>query len=356
MSYKTVFNDIMRLYEAERDCAAALLRQRRGEIYGKIPRIKEIDFELSQIGISAAKKLLFNIGNFDDADSLDAERPNIVSNNILETMRMTSEALKKEKKQLLTNNGISVNYLSDVHKCGVCKDTGWVNFDTRAAERCHCLTQRLIDRYYDLSNIRNILDEENFGTFNFDYYSENVDPSNGLSPKRNIELINKTAQDFVIKFDSTFQNLLFYGATGLGKTFMCNCIAKELLDRGRTVLYVTAPGIFKIVEEYRFNRDDMDEREYIIDAVTEVDLLILDDLGAEFDTIVTSAALFDIINSRLLGKKPTVISTNLTPAEFEFQYSDRIVSRFLGDFKLSKFYGEDIRSKKKYVKGDKINV
>jgi len=329
MSYKTAFRDVMRAYEADRDRAAALLKERRAEVYRNVPRIREIDEALSQAGIGAAKQILANTGN---------------SQALLAELRQQSATLMEEKQKLLLENGVSEEYFTDIYRCKLCQDTGY----GPGGVRCQCLKQRLINKYYDLSNIRDLLDAENFDTFDLRYYSQDIIPSEGISPHQNMKLIYRIATDFVTHFDQTFHNLLFYGDTGLGKTFLCNCIAKDLLDKGHTVLYVTAPRIFKLVEDYRFNRDDIDDPDYAIDAVTDVDLLILDDLGAEFSTIVTSSALFDIINQRLLAKKPTVISTNLSPAEFETQYSDRIVSRFLGHYKISKFYGDDIRAKKKY--------
>ena len=329
MSYKTAFRDVMRAYEIDRDRAVALLKERREEVYRNIPRILEIDEQLSQTGIAAAKQILAEAGN---------------SQAILTDLRQQSTTLIDEKQKLLSENGIHKEYFTDIYRCKLCKDTG---YETQG-ERCHCLKQRLIDKYYDLSNIKGLLEVENFDTFDLRYYSQDIIPTEGISPHQNMKLIYQLATNFVTQFSQTFQNLLFYGDTGLGKTFLCNCIAKDLLDKGHTVLYVTAPRIFRLVEDYRFNRNDMNDPDYVIDAVTDVDLLILDDLGAEFSTVVTSAALFDIINQRLLAKKSTVISTNLSPAEFEIQYSDRIVSRFLGSYKMSKFYGEDIRAKKKY--------
>ena len=330
MSYKNAFKDVMRAYEVDRDRAVVLLNERRKELYRRLPRVREIDNELSHIGISVAKKVLIEGGN----------------QVLFEGLRQQSIVLKKEKERLLSENGVSEGYLADIYRCAVCQDTGYTQ--SHLSERCKCLKQHLIDKYYTLSNVRGLLEEENFDTFDMRYYSESLMPSEGMSSYRNMQLIYQTALKFVEEFDRTFQNLLFYGDTGLGKTFLCNCIAKDLLDAGHTVLYVTAPRIFKLVEDYRFNRDNVEDSDYSIDAVIDVDLLILDDLGAEFSTVVTSAFLFDIINQRLLAKKPVVISTNLSPAEFEIQYSDRIVSRFLGHYKMSKFYGDDIRAKKKY--------
>ena len=333
MSYQTAFKDVMRAYESDRDRAAALLKERRAEVYRRLPRVLEIDSKLSQLGIDAAKQILLEGSGGDE---------------LLQSLRMQSESLKSEKELLLSKDGVPEGYFADIYRCIICQDTGYVE---SSSVRCQCLKQRLIDKYYDLSNIRGLLAEENFDTFDLRYYSDIVNPTQGLSPHRNMQIIYQVALNFVEDFDHKFQNLLFYGDTGLGKTFLCNCIAKDLLDRGHTVLYVTAPRIFKLVEDYRFNRDEMFEPDDAVDAVTDVDLLILDDLGAEFGTVVTSAALFNIINQRLLAKKATVISTNLSPAEFETQYSDRIVSRFLGHYKMSKFYGDDIRARKKYEGG-----
>jgi DNA replication protein DnaC len=180
-----------------------------------------------------------------------------------------------------------------------------------------------------------------------------------MSPSENMQMIYKTAVKFVDGFGKDFQNLFLYGAVGLGKTFMCNCIAKDILDKGYTVIYMTAPRMFKVIEDYRFRRSDAEdsgEMMEMIDTASEVDLLIIDDLGAEFDTMVTSVALFDIINQRLISKKPTVISTNLDYIkDMNDRYSDRVISRLWGNFRMLKFFGvkddnggDDIRVKKKY--------
>jgi len=160
--------------------------------------------------------------------------------------------------------------------------------------------------------------------------------------------VRKIAERFAKEFEPGEENLLFYGETGLGKTFMCRCIAKAVLDEGFIVLYVTAPHLFKLVQAHHFNRDNAEDAGEQLDAVHEADLLILDDLGAEFSTIVTDSALFEVINQRLLDKRSTVISTNLTIAELRDHYTERIVSRFLGSYKMLKFFGDDIREKKRY--------
>jgi len=328
VSYKTAYTEIMRVYEADRDRAGRLLAQRKKELYTRCPRILEIDTELRLTGIAIAKHMIAG-----DHEGINA-------------LREKTSALRKEKESLLLEAKIPEDYFTDIYKCGKCNDTGFVQHK----ERCSCLKQRLTDKYYDLCSIRNVLEKENFDTFDLRLYSNVANKNTGISPKQNMKSIFKAAMGFVDNFDEKFQNMLFYGDTGVGKTFLCNCIAKDLLDKGYSVLYVTAPRIFKVIEDFRFNRENMKEPDYAIEAITDVDLLILDDLGAEFSTILTSSELFGIINQRLLSKKSTVISTNLLLPDFETQYSDRIVSRFLGYYTLSKFYGEDIRAKIKHRK------
>jgi len=331
MGYKTAFKDVMKIYEEVRENSVVLLEHRKKVLHERFPRLVEIEKELAGLGINMVKQTLSG-----DALGLDLTRA--------EVMRFNNE-----KNKLFLANNIPDDYLTAMYLCNACKDTGYLLAEAgQVAERCSCLKQKLIESYYSLSNIMTVLHEENFDTFDHRYFSPNKLANEGLSPQENIQAIHRIATLFVSNFDTQFDNLLFYGPTGLGKTFICHCIAKDLLDAGYTVLYLTAPRLFKIIEDYRFNREALAEPDEMLDAITDVDLLILDDLGAEFMTIVTSSALFDLVNQRLLMKKPTVISTNLLPDELEQHYSERIVSRFTGYFRMLKFIGEDVRIKKKY--------
>ena len=329
MSYKAAFRKVMGEFESQRKQTEHLKDERKQEIYAKLPRVAEIDRETGILGASIARCAL----------SQDASK--------LSDLRGKIALLKAERDSILEETGVAE--LESVYKCSKCKDTGFVQLtQTSTPTRCACLNQRLIDEYYSLSNVRQILNAENFDMFDLRLFSENIQESEGLSPHTNMQYIYKLTTNFVKNFDDEFNNLLLYGGTGLGKTFACHCIAKDLLDKGRTVLYLTAPRLCKVIEDYRFNRDALTEPDEMLDAVDNVDLLILDDLGAEVSTVITSAALFDIINQRLISYKHTVISTNLTPTALEAQYSERIVSRFFGNYQMIKFFGEDIRLKKKY--------
>ena len=191
-----------------------------------------------------------------------------------------------------------------------------------------------------------MLDTQNFDNFDFSYYSDIVDPKENISPKRNMESIFQTCFNFVKNFDETDENLLLYGGPGLGKTFLSSCIAKDLLDKGKTVFYQTAFKIFGLLEDYKFNRSEESSVKTQVDRLFDVDLLIIDDLGAEFINTYTSSAFFNILNSRLLDKRKTIINTNLNMEELVNLYSNRVVSRLLGHYTPLKFFGEDIRKLK----------
>jgi len=321
----------MREYETARSQAEALLAERKAIAYESIPRLAEIEKSLGMLGVNLAKFALAG----------DA--------NALKKARELSAHLKEEQQVLLAKNGFS-DGLVPFYKCKQCADTGYIHTtSTSSAIMCACLKQRFIDEYYNLSNMKAVLKDENFDTFDIRLFSTQLIESEGLSPRKNMEEICRDTTAFVQNFGKVFVNLLLYGETGLGKTFICHCIAKDLLDNGHTVLYLTAPRLCKFIEDYRFNRESLHEPHEMMEAIDDADLLILDDLGTEISTVITSAALFDIINQRLITRKPTVISTNLSSNGLVSQYSERIVSRFLGNYEMIKFFGDDIRVKKKYT-------
>jgi len=331
MEQNSVFKEVLREYERDRGAAAQLLSKRREEVYTRIPRVKEIEDALTASGLDLTKAILSNGTNLAF---------------LCQELEEVNKVLNAEKEKLMKEMGFPEDYFINIYKCGTCRDTGY--YIAEPGKRCFCMQQKLIEKYYELSNLQAALKEENFDTFDIKYYSDEVSEEVGISPKQNMERIYKICDSFVKNFGNDYINLLFYGKTGLGKTFLCNCIAKDLLDRGVSVLYVTAPQLFKTIENYRFNRDEMEAPQESIGIIYSVDLLIIDDLGTEFSTVVTNAEFFNIINIRLLGKKPVIISTNLYPNDFESYYSDRITSRFFGNYRMMKFIGEDIRILKKY--------
>lgn len=317
---------ILREYDSRRTRNALELRERYEKIYSKINKIKTIDSQIASKSIKISKLIIADPNN--KAKYLDE-----LKNDILE--------LKEKKHTLLEAHNYSKTYLDPIFDCPHCNDTGYID-----DKKCLCFKQALIDIAYEQSNLNNILLKENFSTFSFDFYSPKKKENYGVSPLENIKAVYNTCKKFVENFDNEFSNLILFGQTGLGKTFLCNCIAKDLLDTSHSVLYLSAFKLFKLLETYRFKNLDQEVTHDDIDDIYTCDLLIIDDLGSEVVNSFTSSELFSCLNTRLLSNKSTVISTNLHPSGLSKHYSDRIVSRILGNFTALQLIGEDIRLKK----------
>ena len=255
--------------------------------------------------------------------------------------------LNLEKLKILEALNIKEEDLKPHYECSLCEDTGYINNTTL----CNCIKQKLFDIEYNKSNIGN-LDKENFLNFNLELYSDDVDFSkynSNISPKKNIINIKKIAEKFIFNFDNPEgKNLLFTGNTGLGKTFLSNCIANEILKKNKTVLYQTSSVMLDTIIDYRFGKENVSKSIY--DNILDVDLLIIDDLGTECMNSLKFTELFNIINTRLLNQNnhitKTIISTNLNLQELFSNYDERIVSRFVGSYNICRFFGDDIRFKK----------
>lgn len=328
------YKRLIREYDLKRAEANRRLNERKAEVYKKVPDIQKIDQELNQSGIKLVRSMLTKV----DGTSISDFQKN-------------TDDLKLTKKMLLVEAGFSPEYLEMTYDCPLCKDTGFIG-----AKPCNCFKQGLVDIAYEQSNLKNILAIENFNTFCMDYYSKEIPQGSKLSPYKVMERIYQICVGFIENFAFEKPSLLFYGQTGLGKTFLCNCIAKELLDKGYTVIYLTAPQLFKLFEESKFHREDMqDEAKDLLSTLTTADLLIIDDLGTESATSVTIGEFFDVLNSRYINQNATIISTNLAPNEWNTLYSDRIVSRIFGNYINMRFIGNDIRLQKKlgYTKSNK---
>ncbi len=331
----TILKSLLIIYENKRNKKIEEAEQRKIELYKQNPRFEEIDSALSSLSINASKDLI-NSNNFEHLNNL----------------RNEIEKLKKEKHDLLISLTNDENYLNPIYDCKLCNDTGYIteNYNTKM---CTCLKQQLYDMEYNKTNVLNN-ENNNFENFSSTLYSEDVDKEkygSDISPRDNIDKIKKISMDFINNFDDPVQNnLLFTGNTGLGKTFISECIANELVKKGKNVLYQTAPVMLDSVIDFRFGKTDGS----IYKSLLDVDLLIIDDLGTESMNNMKFSELFNIINTRLLNQNnkitKTIISTNLNIQNLYKNYDERIVSRLIGNYDICRFFGDDIRLKKKLEK------
>ena len=244
--------------------------------------------------------------------------------------------LKIKKMDFLEKNGYPRDYLEEIYSCEDCHDTG-INEDD---EKCHCLKKLIVSELYDMSSISYMLDRENFDKFDLNVFSEKVYEKYDMSPRENMKNVLSISKKYIRDFDEKNDlNLLLWGPTGQGKTFLLNCIAAELIKKDVIVIYQTAYEILKTIEDRKFKNIDDDKYNLYFEA----DLLIVDDLGIEFVNSFTASEIFNIINTRLLRGKKTLISTNLSPKELSETYTDRVFSRVFQKFVPIKFFGPDLR-------------
>ena len=329
-----ILSKLLLEYEQKKRRAEIDLYERKEQLYVRFPRLQEIESELNNFAISTAKSILKG-----------------TSNSLVDLNTKVSE-LKSEKEKILKENNIPNNFLEPRYECPFCKDTGYIQSDNSASSICSCLKQKLLDISYNKSNISN-LGKENFSTFRPEVFSDLVEPEKyklNISPRQNMIAIKEKCLNFIDNFDDPeTHNLLFTGNTGLGKTFMSNCIANELIKKGKNVLYQTAPVLLETVIDNKMNKYKSSSQDDFYKNVLECDLLIIDDLGTECLNSMKLSELFTILNTSLLnlGNKvtKTIISTNLNINNIFKSYEERIGSRIAGFYDIYYFFGDDLRFK-----------
>lgn len=332
MINSSVLKNLLTEYDRKRLNAEIDCENKKKELFSKIPRLQEIENELNNSSIKAAKSILSSN-----------------SKETLDNLQKQIESLKKERISLLKKDDKDLSYLSPKYECSKCNDTGYI-VNNGVTEMCSCLKQRILNIEYNSSNIGN-LDKENFKKFNINLYSDEVNEekyNSDISPRENIKMIGKEVKKFIKNFDDPNEkNLLFSGGTGLGKTFLSNCIVAELLSQGKTVLYQTAPVMLDTLINELFDKNSGNT---FSQSLLNVDLLVIDDLGTETMNSMKFTELYKIINTRLLNQNgkitKTIISTNLDLQGLFNTYDERIVSRFIGNYNIYRFFGDDIRFKK----------
>ncbi|MDU5229333.1 MAG: ATP-binding protein [Anaerococcus sp.] len=296
-------------------------KKRINEVYKKIPSMESLDKNIMELGYIIIQ---------DGLKGDDTEK----KENDLKQLRI-------EKARILEANGFEKDYMEIRYHHPICKDTGFVG-----TKMCSCRKQLIIDQNYSQSNIRSLISRENFRNFDDSLFSDNPYKDYPITPYQNIQHIKKSLYGFINDFDKQNNNLYIFGDVGRGKTYLLNSIAKEILDRNYSVLYMTSSKLFKFLNDYNWAFEEARAKhQEQFDFILDCDLLIIDDLGSEASSKNDSANLFEVVNNRMIAGKPIIFSTNFDETMLSEMYGDRIFSRIIGNSEVYEIFGEDLRLK-----------
>ena len=320
-----VMRQALQRFEEDRQRRQTQYQERRERIYARQPRLREID---SQLRSTMSRIITSALRHGTDPRSAVA------------VLRDENLSLQTEKRELLKKMGLPEDALEEAPACALCGDTGY-----RGGRMCRCLRayyareqQKELSRMLDLGS-------QSFDTFSTDWYPDRYDRDIGVTVREHMETVYDICGDFAHQFGRRPANLLLFGAPGLGKTHLSAAIAREVSEKGFSVVYDTAGHVFGQFEQQKFAREE--EADDHVERVLNCDLLILDDLGSEMTTAFVQSALYQIVNTRLLERRSTIISTNLSPEKLAQRYTPQIASRLEGEYQLLPFVGKDIRKLKK---------
>ncbi len=298
---------------------ALIQRERRhDEAVKNIPEILEIEETMARAGLATIKAVGMGVGGED----------------YIKTLAEVNLDAQAKRRSLLIKNGYTEDWLDVKYTCPKCEDKGSVG-----GYVCECFKLLLRSIEYEKLCSKLPVDKCRFDNFKLDYYPDGA----GISPRQRMESVLEYCKAYADDFSLKSPSLLLYGKTGLGKTHLSLAIAGKAVEAGYGVIYMTAQNLFNRLEREKFGRGDGENTEQ---TILDCDLLIIDDLGAEFSTQLTVSALYNIVNCRGLEEKPTIISTNLSPEAIKDAYSDRIASRILSTYTILQFDGADIRQLK----------
>lgn len=321
-----------------RDAAAAVIRDRkqnaerdaeyrREKIFEEIPKARQIEREIASCGSAAARAVL-------NGGDVKAELTKLKEKNL---------ALQNALEQILAEKGYTTLDLEPIYSCTKCGDTGYYEKGNQTV-KCECLKRAMVEAACNELNRQSPLSLSTFEDFSLDYYSHKIMEGYPRSPYDQMTMIYNYCKSYADNFTPDSESIIMRGKAGLGKTHLSLAIANNVIKRGYGVIYVSAPSIISKLEREHFSRNK--DTDYL-SPLLECDLLILDDLGTEFQSQFTSSTVYNIFNSRLLSGKPVIVSTNLSVSEMEKLYTERFVSRIFGQAKRLDFYGDrDIRIKK----------
>ena len=319
------YDAIMREYGRQQIENHHKLEERRQEIYARLPVVRQLEAEIAERSVACAKKLL-------EGDK-----------SVLDRLKEDLKDLREQKSLIIRAAGYPDDYLELHYRCPDCRDTGLID-----GRKCHCFLQAQMKLLHAQSNLEDVLERENFNALSYEYYDDTEILSQlGITNAAYMRRVVAGCREFVRDFDKKHDNLLFTGSTGVGKTFLTNCIARELMDDFHSVIYLTASDLFDVFSRNKFDYDNAEDMKDMYRFILDCDLLIIDDLGTELNNSFTSSQLFYCINERMNMSRSTIISTNLTLARLRDSYTDRVTSRIMSGYRVIPLYGGDIRLLKK---------
>ncbi len=335
---REIYQQASAVLSARRQQANEQTLMHRREIYALLPQIEKYDKELAQIGMKTIQAVA---GSPDQVET------------IIERLKQQSLGLQKQRDDLLAAAGLLEVYRDDGHTCKICKDSGYVG-----SKKCECFLALLREAAFDFLGATRPQDCR-FENFSLDYYSPNP-LANGVIPYQRMSQIKKFCMEYAQNFSADTQkrighhvtaspSLLFLGNTGLGKTHLSLAIAGEVINKGYGVIYGSVQNLLARLEKEKFSYSNQEEEQSYLSLVLECDLLILDDLGTEFLSQFVTSMIYNIINTRLLEGRPTIISTNLSFPDISKRYTDRLASRLFGGYTQFEFIGRDVRIQSKIM-------
>ncbi len=313
-NYKRIKEEYNGKYNKARDDA----NTRRLQIHALIPEVAEIDRELSGVGLEILQAAM--CGRLDEVEAIKGR--NLAS--------------LERRGQLLVSAGYPSDFTEVKYECEKCSDTGAVD-----NKMCSCMRKKLVEAGIESSGMADLIRAQSFENFSLDYYKQSAEAYATMNAI--YSLLYKYANEFTSESSG---NIAMFGGTGLGKTHLSSAVASTVIHKGHDVYYVSALSLFSDFETKRFGTSAYSQGEGDTERCFDCDLLIIDDLGTEVTNQFTTSCLYNIINTRLNRKTPTIISTNLSPDEFRRRYWDRITSRVFGEYSVLPFCGEDIRKQK----------
>ncbi len=323
-------NKILSIYDEKSYKRNQLINERKTEVYIKIRDYKKLEEAFTKASIEKAKLLLSN--NSTKADKLSIQ----------------IDEITRQKATLLCDYGFGVDYFNPPYDCDICKDTGFVNNTP-----CQCFNRLASSLFCKETMSNEGYNKHSFKNFDYNLYSKDtIDPTLKISPYDNAKICVNKALDFVQTFSANYdnrerKNLFIYGGTGVGKTYLSNCIAKALIEEGYKVMYISSPSMFELMSDYAYNKEpDNYDIKLKLNKIKNDVLLILDDLGTEGSNSFTNSQLYNLLNDRLNRGLSTVITSNIMLRELKNKYDERIYSRIVGEYSMIKLIGEDLRIKK----------